>query len=466
LNDPGSRLANYSVTSTPAVLTITQAALAIVVNSASSTYGAAFPAFTGTLSGVVPGDGITARYLTAATPTSPIGGNYTITGTLIDPNNKLGNYSVVDTPGILSITGTALSVVVNSATSVYGSPFPLFTGSITGEVVGDGITATYSTMATPNSPPGGSYSISAILNDPNNKLDNYTVTITPAQLTIFKATPTIVLSSSINPVMLSKSTTLAATIHSSAGTPSGTITWFDSASPLGSAPLLNGAASLDVSTLTPGSHSLTVVYSGDTTFGTGASGVLTQMVAEITASAGQGGGTSSINTSQTVSAGGSATFSLSILPAGGASFPAATVLTVTGMPGGVNVTVSPTTWVQTSSTSWTYPADTTFSNVSLTIQLPAATARVDETPHQRKNPPLLWGLLLVPFAAKMRRRFKRTTRAFLLILLAICGAALTDIIGCGVTKQTVVNPPQTYSINETLSTGTQSYTAVFTLTVD
>jgi hypothetical protein len=281
------------VTNTPAALTINKAALTVTANPTSSIYGAAFPAFTGTLSGVVAGDGITASYSTTATPTSPAGGSYSITALLNDPNSKLGNYTVTNTPAALTINKAALTVTANPASSIYGVAFPAFTGTLTGVVAGrrhysqllhhsdsnltgwwklldyrlaerseleagqlhgnqhtgnidhqqgcvdrngesneqhlrrglpglhwyalpvwsqgDGITASYSTTATPTSPAGGSYSITATLNDPNSKLGNYTVTNTPAALTITQASKTIVFPALASPVAVNSTATLAAT---------------------------------------------------------------------------------------------------------------------------------------------------------------------------------------------------------------------------------------------------------------
>ena len=208
---PAAVLSNYNITYNTAPFTITKAALSVTVNPASSVYGAAFPAFSGTLSGVVAGDGITASYSTTATPTSPAGGSYTITATLNDPNSKLSNYNVTNTPATLTIEKAALTVTVNPASSVYGAAFPAFSGTLSGVVAGDGITASYSTTATPASPAGGSYTITATLNDPNSKLSNYNVTNIPAALTITQATKTIVFPALASPVAVNGTATLAAT---------------------------------------------------------------------------------------------------------------------------------------------------------------------------------------------------------------------------------------------------------------
>jgi sugar lactone lactonase YvrE len=117
---------NYSAaTQVTANILVFKATLTVLVNPVSSVYGVAFPAFSGTLSGVVAGDGITATYSTTATPTSPVGGSYSIVATLHDPNTKLGNYSVTNTPAALSITAEAPTLIFGSIPAqTYGNaPF-------------------------------------------------------------------------------------------------------------------------------------------------------------------------------------------------------------------------------------------------------------------------------------------------------------------------------------------------------
>ena len=58
-------------------------------------------------------------------------------------------------------------------------------------------------------------------------------------------------------------TTLHAVVRSPAGTPTGTVTFYDAAQSLGSATLANGRADLSLSGFTGGSHSLSAVYSGE-----------------------------------------------------------------------------------------------------------------------------------------------------------------------------------------------------------
>ena len=62
--------------------------LVVVANNAWRAYGAANPAFSGTITGVRTGDNITATYATTAVANSPVG-TYPIVPTLVDPNGKL-----------------------------------------------------------------------------------------------------------------------------------------------------------------------------------------------------------------------------------------------------------------------------------------------------------------------------------------------------------------------------------------
>jgi glucuronoarabinoxylan endo-1,4-beta-xylanase len=256
---------NYNSATGSTTLTVNKAALAVTVANQTMTYGSALPSLTGSLTGVVSGDGITATYATTATATSPVA-SYPITATLVDPNSKLANYTVTNTPGALTVAqatptvswtapsaityGTALSgtqldaslsaagvcvyspasgvvltagsqtlkatctptdsvdyatptqssvsltvnkaalaVTANNQTMAVGGTLPTLTGTLTGVVNSDAITATYATTATASSP-AGTYPITATLVDPSTRLPNYTVTNTPGTLKI-SATPAV-----------------------------------------------------------------------------------------------------------------------------------------------------------------------------------------------------------------------------------------------------------------------------------
>jgi Big-like domain-containing protein len=84
--------------------------------------------------------------------------------------------------------------------------------------------------------------------------------------------------SSLNPSNAGQSVTFTATVNSLSGTPTGSVTFFDGPSAIGTNPLSAGQATLTTSTLTAGTHSITARYSGDTTFAGSTSTALTQTV--------------------------------------------------------------------------------------------------------------------------------------------------------------------------------------------
>ena len=78
-----------------------------------------------------------------------------------------------------------------------------------------------------------------------------------------------VVKSSLNPALVSQTVTLTAIVRAGApgsGTPTGTVTFFDSATSLGSGTLTAGQATFSTASLNVGGHLITAVYAGDTHF--------------------------------------------------------------------------------------------------------------------------------------------------------------------------------------------------------
>lgn len=94
------------------------------------------------------------------------------------------------------------------------------------------------------------------------------------------ATSTTALASSLNPSTAGQSVTFTATVIGVAtpGTPTGTVTFKDGATTLSSVALSGGVAKFSTTTLSVATHSITAVYSGDPTFLTSTSAVLSQVV--------------------------------------------------------------------------------------------------------------------------------------------------------------------------------------------
>jgi len=90
--------------------------------------------------------------------------------------------------------------------------------------------------------------------------------------------PSVTLSTSVNPAQIGQPVTLTATVSSSAGTPTGTVTFKDGVTTLGTGPLTAGVATFTGPFSAVGAHSITAAYSGDSIFQPNTSSALTQNV--------------------------------------------------------------------------------------------------------------------------------------------------------------------------------------------
>jgi HSP20 family molecular chaperone IbpA len=178
----GPKLGDYAVTYNQGTLTVTRARIAVNPDDQTRLYGAANPALTGNVTGLLNGDTVTASYSTAAASGSDVGG-YAITASL--SGAALANYDVTYNTGTLSVTPAPLTVTPDNQARVYGDANPTLTGVVSGLVNGDAVTATYSTAATASSGVGG-YAITASLS--GAKLGDYAVTYNQGTLTVGKAT--------------------------------------------------------------------------------------------------------------------------------------------------------------------------------------------------------------------------------------------------------------------------------------
>jgi hypothetical protein len=248
----------------------------------------------------------------------------------------------------------------------------------------------------------------------------------------------------------------------------GTVNFVDATTVLGQGTLSGGVATLTTSSLAVGSHAITAVYSGSTNFVASTSGTLTQAVLNFTLTPGPGNGGGGAVTSQTVAPGGLATYPLDIVPTAGTIFPTPVTLTVSGMPPGATAIIAPSSWTRLSSTSWSFPANTPLNQLSLTVQLPPALARLDrqDLTHHRL-PPLLWGTLLLPFAGVLCRGGKRRGRTISLLLLLASMGVMAGLSSCATSGFFApASQQQTYIITVTATSGTLSHSTTLTLTVE
>jgi hypothetical protein len=114
---------NYTFTLTNGTLTVTAATLTLTANNAARVYGAANPAFSGTLTGAVNSDSLTETFSTTAT-TGSAPGTYPIVPSATGTN--VGNYTFAATNGALTVSKATPGITIattatsgfNGATSI------------------------------------------------------------------------------------------------------------------------------------------------------------------------------------------------------------------------------------------------------------------------------------------------------------------------------------------------------------
>jgi hypothetical protein len=124
----------------------------------------------------------------------------------------------------------------------------------------------------------GSHSITASFSGDGNYNGGNSTSLTEVVIVALAATTTTLVSS-VNPSASKQAVTFTATVTSGAGIPTGTVTFTNNGSTVGTGSLNgNGQATFTTSTLSSGSHSITAVYGGDSSFSGSTSAVLTQTV--------------------------------------------------------------------------------------------------------------------------------------------------------------------------------------------
>jgi MBG domain/Bacterial Ig-like domain (group 3)/Putative Ig domain len=394
----------------------------------------------------------------ATVPTAA--GNYVVVATISDANYQgtaTGSLVIRQqkpslqwaTPAPINY-GTALTAAQLDATSSVAGSFTFNPSA--GTVLGGGANQTLSVTFTPE-----------------NTVD-FSSTTQTVLIAVNQAQAAASISSNANPSFSQSAASFIVTVSSTVGTPTGSVTFLDGKTPLDVSTLSAGVATATISSLSTGTHSISAVYNGDDNFIGAASGTLTQNVIDFGVSSGPGSGTNGGGSSnpgdptQTVAPGGTATYTISIAPTAGATFPTTTLLTVTGLPQGVTATLTTQGWTQTTITSWSLPANASLKDVSLSFQVPGASANL--APPERlggsnRMPTLALCLLVLPFARRLRGVGKRLNRMAILLMLAIIGLS-----GCGVRNGFFGQQQQTYNVTVTISTGALSHSTNLTLTIE
>jgi hypothetical protein len=168
-------------------LTVNKKAASVTPNAANKFYGEMDPTLTGTLTGFLAADSVTAIYSRTAGETVA-GSPYTISAVL-SPAGVLGNYDITYNTALFTINKKAASVIPNAANKFYGEMDPTLTGTLTGFLAADSVAAIYSRTAG-ETVAGSPYTISAVLS-PAGVLGNYDITYNMALFTINKRAITV-----------------------------------------------------------------------------------------------------------------------------------------------------------------------------------------------------------------------------------------------------------------------------------
>ena len=317
----------------------------------------------------------------------------------------------------------------------------------------------------------GSYTLSVLFTPTDGQ--TYKTATGSVALVVNKANPAVSLTSSSNPVLVQNSITLTATVGSAVSTPTGSVTFLDGATPIGTGTMnASGVATLAISTLAVGTHSITAVYAGDANFVTATSSALSQQVQDFNLSITISGGSGSTGvTSVTALPGGTAVYTFTLSPVGAATFPAAVTLSASGLPAGATYTFSPAT----------LPTGSGSTQVTLTVLLPQVSAmnpppvarHAGAVTEQAQNKPtsklplLALALLLLPFGRMLRRAARKFGRTLSVLLLLLTGlAALAGLSGCNSNSGYFGQAPKTYTVTVTGTSGVLVHSTSVTLTVE
>jgi hypothetical protein len=277
-----------------------------------------------------------------------------------------------------------------------------------------------------------------VTNYQNNNVSIYLSQTAPT-LTLTSASPSVFTGSSV--------TSTAKATSSSTTSPTGTVNLMDGATSLGQQPLdATGQASFSISNLTTGQHSLTATYSGDSNFTSATSAALTQSITDFQVSL--------PTASQTVTAGGTATYTLNLTPVG-------------GLTGSITVTCSQLPTLTTCDPV-TVPITGQPATAALTVHTTAPVTRSNSTVHVAA-----FGLFSIALTALLPLSRRRNLRLLATITAAftLIGFAAGCSSGTSATKTPVVVTPGTpqgstpFTITSTITLGGQTLTRTTTATL-
>jgi hypothetical protein len=273
------------------------------------------------------------------------------------------------------------------------------------------------------------------------------------------------LSASATSITAGASVTLTAAVSGAGGTPTGTVTFSDGGTQLGTGTLnSSGQAAYSTSSLAVGTHSLTAAYGGDTNFAASTSSAVSVTV---TAPVPPDFTISLSTATASVNPGGTATSTISIAPSGG--FNSQVSFACSGLPAYTTCSFSPATVT---------PIGSAAVSTTLTLATNVSTASIRESHQPNGRRPasgetsLALILLGLSGLVSQRRKGSGFRWRTLLSVLLLAGVA-TAVVACGgggnssggSTATSTTTPAGTSTVTVTATAGSLSKTATFTFTV-
>ena len=255
----------------------------------------------------------------------------------------------------------------------------------------------------------------------------------PLVVNVTAGLTTTVLSASPNPAVIGTTVTFTATVSSLAGTPTGSVSFYDGATLIGTGTLASGVATYSTNTLTGGSHNIVATYVATPSFATSTSSVVVEVILDFSISASPG--------SLSVYTGVAATYSVTVTADSGFNLPVA--LSCSQLPVDTTCTFTPATISNGSGISTMVVQTTAPSHASIAPGFSSG-YRVAA----------LAGLFLFFIPKRLRRK----GWPILLLLLAFLAAG-SAITGCSGSRSLVGGTPlgaQTITVVGTATNGSQT----------
>jgi hypothetical protein len=186
-----------------------------------------------------------------------------------------GSNAIVSIQAVNEATGTVSIYGAQLEQAATAGVYVMTTGA---SAAGQGGIATYTTATLL----GGNHPVTGVYSGDTNYLGNTGALNSP--LTVGQGSATAVVASSLSPSNYGVSVTFTATVTGPNAIPTGTITFLDGATTIGTGILdATGKATMSISSLVVGNHPITVQYGGDSNFNAVTSSSITQTVNAVAA---------------------------------------------------------------------------------------------------------------------------------------------------------------------------------------